>query len=66
MATIKVFTALLFGQAYKLRLYNSPTRKTCRIHHLLFDGTSKSVVVECYNEQIHLTGLQARLAFRLM
>ena len=56
----------LFGQFDKIRLYSSKNKKITRIGSMLYTGTKDNILVEQYNNKIRLTGIVAKIVFKML
>ena len=56
----------LFGQFDKIRLSSSKNKKLTRIGSMLYTGTKDNILVEQYNNKIRLTGIVAKIVFKML
>lgn len=56
----------LFGQFDKIQLYSSKNKKITRIGSMLYDGTKDNILVEQYNNKIRITGIVAKIVFKML
>lgn len=56
----------LFGQFDKIQLYSSKNKKITRIGSMLYTGTKDNILVEQYNNKIHITGIVANIVFKML
>ena len=56
----------LFGQFDKIQLYSSKNKKITRIGSMLYTGTKDNILVEQYNNKIHITGIVAKIVFTML
>lgn len=56
----------LFGQFDKIQLYSSKNKKITRIGSMLYTGTKDNILVEQYNNKIRITGIVAKIVFKML
>lgn len=56
----------LFGQFDKIQLYSSENKKITRIGSMLYTGTKGNILVEQYNNKIRITGIVAKIVFKML
>ena len=56
----------LFGQFDKIQLYSSKNKKITRVGSMLYTGTKDNILVELYNNKIRLTGIVAKIVFKML
>lgn len=56
----------LFGQFAKIQLYSSKNKKITRIGSMLYTGTKDNILVEQYNSKIRITGIVAKIVFKML
>lgn len=63
---IEAILNCLFGQFDKIQLYSSKNKKITRIGSMLYDGTKDNILVEQYNNKIRITGIVAKIVFKML
>lgn len=56
----------LVGQFDKIQLYSSKNKKVTRIGSMLYTGTKDNILVEQYNNKIRITGIVAKIVFKML
>ena len=56
----------LFGQFDKIQLYSAKNKKITRIGSMLYTGTKDNILVEQYNNKIRITGIVAKIVFKML
>lgn len=56
----------LVGQFDKIQLYSSKNKKITRIGSMLYTGTKDNILVEQYNSKIRITGIVAKIVFKML
>lgn len=56
----------IFGQFDKIQLCSSKNKKITRIGSMLYIGTKDNILVEQYNKKIRLTGIVAKIVFKML
>lgn len=56
----------LVGQFDKIQLYSSKNKKITRIGSMLYTGTKDNILVEQYNNKIRITGIVAKIVFKML
>ena len=56
----------LFGQFDKIQLYSSKNKKITRVGSMLYTGTKDNILVEQYNNKIRITGIVAKIVFKML
>ena len=56
----------LVGLFDKIQLYSSKNKKITRIGSMLYTGTKDNIRVEHYSNKIRLTGIVAKIVFKML
>ena len=66
MHKVEIVLNCVFGQFDKIQLYSSKSKKVTRIGAMLYTGTKANILVEQYNNKIRLTGIVAKIVFKML